>query len=104
MYCPIFSDYAISHPSMLKSGLHSHIHCLVVYIYRVAIVIKILRNVERGLQLHYKLPLILRHLRPVKVLETVDAGAGDEAVKDILFFQLPAVSRLVATHFNFDGY
>lgn len=49
-------------------------------------------------------PFVIRHVFSVEFLETVDGGTGDLTVEDVAFFELAAVGRLVAAHFDLDGY
>jgi len=61
-------------------------------------------NIEHGLQLDDKLPLIITDLLAIELFKTVDAGARDGAVQHVVLLKLAAVRWLVATHLNLDGY
>lgn len=61
-------------------------------------------DVKQRLQLDNELPLLVRDILAVKLLEAVDAGTADETVQRILLFELATVRGLVAAHFDLDGH
>lgn len=61
------------------------------------------RNLKHRLELLDQAPLFHRHLGPVKLLKSIDAGARDSRVKLVLLFDLAAVHGLIGT-LDLDGY
>lgn len=61
-------------------------------------------DVEQRLELDDELPLVVRNLLPVELLQRVDTSSGDQAVERILLLELAAVRGLVAAHLDLDGY
>lgn len=60
-------------------------------------------NIEQRLELDDQLPLVVRHVLPVELLEGVDALSRYQAVEGILLFELATVHGLVTAHLDLDG-
>lgn len=60
-------------------------------------------NIEQRLELDDQLPLVVRHVLPVELLEGVDALSRYQAVERILLFELATVHGLVTAHLDLDG-
>lgn len=60
------------------------------------------RNIKQPFQLLNQSPLIIADVRPVILLQSVDALPGDQRVQRILFLPVSTVDRLIGT-FDFDG-
>jgi hypothetical protein len=61
-----------------------------------------LHDIEKLLELHNQLPLILTDIAPEELLECVDTLSRDGRVKNIVFFQVATVHGLVVA-FDLDG-
>lgn len=61
------------------------------------------RDIEQGLQLLDERPLIITNISAIVFLERIDRLPRDERIQRVLFFQLPAVHRLVRA-FDLDGH
>jgi hypothetical protein len=61
-----------------------------------------LHDIEKLLELHNQLPLILTDITPEELFERVDTLPRNGRVKDIVFFQMATVHGLVVA-FDLDG-
>ena len=61
-------------------------------------------NVEKRLQLNNELPLVVRHVLAVKLLESVDALSRDQTVQSVALLEVTAIDRLGAAHLDLDSH
>lgn len=60
-------------------------------------------DVKQRLQLDNEMPLVVRHVSAVVLLQRVNTSARNETVQRVGLLKLAAVGRLAAAHFNLDG-
>jgi hypothetical protein len=56
-----------------------------------------LMHIEHALELDDQRPLLLRHIAPVELLQSIDTRSRDVGVEDVLLLQLATVTRLVGS-------
>ncbi len=61
-----------------------------------------LRNIKQHLQLLHQLPLLRTNIRPIILLQRIDALPRNKRVQRVFFFQVAAVHGLVGA-FDFHG-